>query len=140
LLACDFFHVDPILLKRVYVLFVMEVRTRRVHVLGVTAHRGQRVDRSADPQPAHGPRRPNRLLPLPDPDRDAKFTSAFDAIFAGEGVTTDHQFGQLQTHAGNGSDGRRDHPGDAQARPVPTEDQLHHDVLTRVVRISGRPR
>jgi hypothetical protein len=47
----------------------------------------------------------------------------------------DHQFGQLQTGAGSG--GRRDHPGDAQARPVPAEDQLRHDVLTQVVRISG---
>jgi hypothetical protein len=49
----------------------------------------------------------------------------------------DHQSGQLQTRAGNGGDGRGDHPGDAQARPVPAEDQLRHDVLTRVVRISG---
>jgi hypothetical protein len=38
LLACDFFHVDLASLQRVYVFFVLDVRNRFVHILGITAN------------------------------------------------------------------------------------------------------
>jgi putative transposase len=38
MLACDFARVDTVLLRQIYVFLVLELDTRRVHVLGVTWH------------------------------------------------------------------------------------------------------
>lgn len=86
IVACDFFSVDTVLLRRLYVLVFIELDTRRLHVVGVTANpvaswviqqaRNLCYELS------------ERAVPVKFliRDRDTKFTRSFDEVFRADGV------------------------------------------------------
>jgi transposase InsO family protein len=83
-LACDFFTVETVWLRRLYVLFFIELGSRRVHLAGITAHpNGAWVAQQARNLTMTRDITAARLLIR---DRDTKFTRAFDAIFGAEGI------------------------------------------------------
>jgi putative transposase len=85
-LACDFLTVETVGLTRLYVFFMIELERRRVHLVGVTAHpTGAWVTQAARNLLLDLDERANRFRFLVR-DRDAKFTAAFDAVFAAAAI------------------------------------------------------
>jgi putative transposase len=88
ILACDFFTIETIFLKTIYVLFFIDLGTRRVYVAGCTGHpdsawvtqQARQLTWQLQEQDSH-----MRFLIH---DRDTKFTSSFEAVFATEGIET----------------------------------------------------
>jgi putative transposase len=84
ILACDFFTVDTVLSRRYYVLFFIEVDTRRVHLAGIT------------PNPTGAPTTPaarnfmmcyDRRIRFLIRDGAGQFVAAFDEVFRSDGAT-----------------------------------------------------
>jgi putative transposase len=86
MLAVDFFTVETISLQRLYVLFFIELGSRRVHLAGCTANpTGAWVTQQAR-QFAWTLQERSRSFRFLIRDRDSKFTRDFDAVFASEGL------------------------------------------------------
>jgi putative transposase len=91
LLACDFFTIETVALRRLYVLFFIELGSRRVHLAGCTTKpAGTWVVQQARNLSFTGLFERTCFLIH---DRDSKFTAAFDEVFRSEGNKGDPHTG-----------------------------------------------
>jgi putative transposase len=87
-LACDFFTVETITLRRYYVLFFIELGSRRVHLAGCTTNpTGAWVTQQARNLSFTGLLERTRFLVH---DRDSKFSASFDEVFRSERIRVIH--------------------------------------------------
>jgi len=85
-LATDFFTVDTVSLKQFYVLFVIELSTREVHILGVTEHPTSAFVTQVARNLVGDLAERGRSIKFLIRDRDSKFTATFDEVFRSEGI------------------------------------------------------
>lgn len=86
--ACDFFTVETLCLKTLYVFFFIELGTRRVHLAGITAHPNsawvtQQARQLMWRLHENGTGLGFRFLIR---DHDSKYTKAFNNVFVSEGI------------------------------------------------------
>ena len=70
ILACDFFTVETVALKTLYVLFFIELSTRGVHLAGLTAHPGSAWVHPAGEEPRGRGTARGRRVPRARPRRE----------------------------------------------------------------------
>ena len=86
IIAVDFFTVDTVWLQRLYVLFFIELGSRRVHLAGCTAHPDDGWVTQQARQVSWGLREREEPVRFLIRDRDRKFTSRFDAVFEAQAI------------------------------------------------------
>jgi putative transposase len=86
IVACDFLTVDTVWLRRLYVLFFIELGNRRVHFGGVTANPHERWVTQQARNLVMTLAEQERSVRFLVRDRDSKFTRSFDEVFRSEGM------------------------------------------------------
>jgi transposase InsO family protein len=120
ILACDFFTVDTLWLKRLYVLFFIELGTRKVYLAGITAHPNAGWVTQQARQVVWELSECKANVRFLIRDRDSKFIQEFDTVFLSEDIQNLRSV--LKTYD-DYYNRQRPHQGIQQHSPIPRASQ-----------------